>query len=175
MANADWLTVTRATGFPRWEIVAYEYIAPEDDCNNDGVNAYLKAVNPDGTMRLDDTVYWATPDDIASLKMTGGVGYCYDANGKEIPYGVAVNMTADSSFSPDRGERGPYTAYMGGNSDRISGMGLPLRRHVQYTVTWKMVLAGEEPPPPADEKQYTDWRIKRQEPTRIVLVREEIK
>ncbi len=55
---------------------------------------------------------------------------------------VNFPMSGDSSFAPDRGEHGPYAAYMAGlPSDRVVGMGLPLRRHVQYVLTWRKVTA----------------------------------
>ncbi len=174
MSQPDWLTVTRTTGFPRWEIVEYDYISVDDECNNGGVNAYLKALDTDGTYKAGDTVYWATPDEAVSFVMQpeGSVGYCYDDAGKEVSYGIAIPMSGDSSFdpSPPRSEHGSYSAYMADNSDKISGMGLPLRRHVQFTVVWQWKTEGTEPPPPPPPAEG-EWVIKRQTADRIVLVR----
>lgn len=171
-SQPTWITITRATGLPCWRIKEWAYVGIGDECNNGGANAYLKALDAGGKFKAGDTVYWATPDEAAAIKMRpeGSLGYCYDNQGKEIPYGQAVQMTGDSSFSPDRGERGPYSAYMEGNSDRISGMGLPLKRHVQFTVVWQWVTAGEEPQPPLPPPG-TAWVVESQTEERIVLVR----
>ncbi|RIK21176.1 MAG: hypothetical protein DCC52_14255 [Chloroflexi bacterium] len=60
-------------------------------------------------------------------------------------------MGAGSSFAPDREERGPLTVFVEGlPSDDVNGMGLPLRRHVQYILTWRRVTAqAAETPTPA--------------------------
>jgi hypothetical protein len=43
-----------------------------------------------------------------------------------------------ASFAPDRGEQGPYSAWVdGAPSDRVSGLGLPLKHHVNFRLTWK--------------------------------------
>jgi hypothetical protein len=173
MSQPSWLTVTRATGYPRWELVEYDYHDTEDDCNNGGVSAYLKALDAQGNYQAGWIVHWATPDEAVSFAMQpeGNVGYCYGADGKEIPYGIAVPMSGDSSFSPERGESGPYSAYMDGPSDKLSGMGLPLRRHVQFTAVWQWKIEGNEPDPTPDPTPGGEWVIKRQTADRIVLVR----
>lgn len=47
-----------------------------------------------------------------------------------------------AAFSPERGERGSYAAWVDGlASDRVVGMGLPNQRHVCFHLTWKRCVA----------------------------------
>ncbi len=47
-----------------------------------------------------------------------------------------------TSFTPERGEIGPYSAWVDGlPSDRVLGLGLPLRQHVNFRLTWKRTIA----------------------------------
>ncbi|MGB8647480.1 MAG: hypothetical protein WCF84_19765 [Anaerolineae bacterium] len=67
---------------------------------------------------------------------------------------VEFPMSGDSSFDPARGEHGPYSVLVGGlPSDTVVGLGLPLKRHVQFVLTWRRVVPGAPheptPPPPA--------------------------
>lgn len=61
------------------------------------------------------------------------------------PYNVSVvavhDMASGSSFSPDRGERGGYKITAEGlPSDVVSGMGLPLRRHVAFLLVFQRTI-----------------------------------
>src|SRR5574341_583668 len=59
-------------------------------------------------------------------------------------------QTADSSFDPSRGERGPYNVYIGGlSSDIVTGMGLPLKQHVVYLLKFKKIIAPPVTPSPS--------------------------
>jgi LysM repeat protein len=43
-----------------------------------------------------------------------------------------------NSYAPDRGESGAYYAWVDGlPTDRVYGMGLPLKRHVSFLLTWQ--------------------------------------
>lgn len=43
-----------------------------------------------------------------------------------------------AAYAPDRGEIGPYTAWVDGlPSDRVTGLGLPQKRHVSFRLTWQ--------------------------------------
>jgi len=62
-----------------------------------------------------------------------------------IPYNLNViaahDMASGSSFSPDRGERGGYKISIEGfASDVVSGMGLPLRRHVAFLLVFQRTI-----------------------------------
>src|SRR5436190_9164524 len=61
---------------------------------------------------------------------------------------VEFPMSGDSSFSPDRGESGPYSVAIEDLPiDQVLGMGLPLRRHVQYILTYRRATFGAQPTP----------------------------
>lgn len=64
---------------------------------------------------------------------------------------VEFPMSGDSSFAPDRGETGPYSVVIDNlPGDTVVGMGLPLRRHVQYILTYRRApFAPVVPPPPS--------------------------
>lgn len=50
-------------------------------------------------------------------------------------------QSPDSSFAPERGERGPYFVRVWGEpSDTVSGMGLPLKRHWVYLLRFQRVV-----------------------------------
>lgn len=168
MANqATWISIDRAPLYPKWEIVEWAF-HDGDDCDNESVNCYFAAF-VGGKGVSGKKVLFATPDESAPLTLQHGqVGYCYDAQGKEIKYGVAVPMSGDSSFNPAKGQSGPYSAYMEGNSDKIRGMGLPLKQHVQYTVVWEWRTDGDVPPVPVPTGR---WVIASQTETEIVLRR----
>jgi hypothetical protein len=60
------------------------------------------------------------------------------------PSGYAeFDQSGDSSFDPKKGQSGPYKIYIAGG-DVVKGLGLPVRQHVQYLLTFEQV-----PPPPA--------------------------
>jgi len=53
-----------------------------------------------------------------------------------------TNIPLWASYAPDRGEFGPYFAWVDGlASDRVIGMGLPLKRHVNFILTWQRTVA----------------------------------
>jgi hypothetical protein len=53
-----------------------------------------------------------------------------------------TNIPMWNSFSPDRMEQGSYVAWVDGlASDRVRGLGLPLKRHVNFLLTWKRSVA----------------------------------
>ncbi len=53
-----------------------------------------------------------------------------------------ANIALWASYSPDRGEAGPYLAWVDGlPSDRVKGMGLPLKRQVNFVLTWRRVIS----------------------------------
>lgn len=53
-----------------------------------------------------------------------------------------ANIPLWVGYAPDRGERGAYAAWIDGMvSDRVSGMGLPAKRHVNFVLTFKRAVA----------------------------------
>ncbi len=53
-----------------------------------------------------------------------------------------ANLPLWASFAPERGETGAYQAWVDGlPSDRVRGIGLPLKQHVSFLLTWKRAIA----------------------------------
>lgn len=53
-----------------------------------------------------------------------------------------ANIPVWSSFAPERGETGQYSAWIDGlPSDRVNGLGLPSKRQVCFLLTWRRVIA----------------------------------
>lgn len=125
----------------------------------------------DGYWRVVDTIYYDPGNVIV-------YAYAEDVSGKPSTNSVAVqawptgsaplyfemkdgraeatfNMTGDSSFDPKRGEVGPYVLSMFGASDKVHGIGLPLKQHVELHVTFRWTL-NDAPPvtPPPDTTHY---------------------
>lgn len=160
-----WLTIDDDTPLPGYKAVKVEYIFPEDERNNQGVNIYIKTLDKDGKYRAGVTVFQGWPDGAANA-LTRPEGEL-DFNGES--FGAAFEMTADSSFSPGpppgRGESGPYSGYVVGNSDVVQGMGLPLRRHVQFLLTFQWTEEGPTPPPPSRRV----WMVTEQSKHKLVI------
>lgn len=155
-----WLTIDTDTDLPAYKAVRVEYISPEDERNNQGVNIYVKTLDKDGNYQSGVKVWQDWGDDRAEA-LTRPEGEL-DFNGE--PFGVAFPMTGDSSFSPDRGEHGPYSVYAEGqDSDVVAGMGLPLRHHVQFLITFQWTENG--PTPPVGRV----WTVTEQAKHRIVI------
>ncbi len=51
---------------------------------------------------------------------------------------VEFDMSGDSSFDPKKNQAGPYTIFMRGG-DKVTGLGLPLKQHVQYNLKFQQV------------------------------------
>lgn len=124
-----------AQGQLYWKLIRAHYLPEGNEPGQAGgrVNIYYTTLNENGQPIVAQRVWQEWPGDRAS-KMTGDDGV------------TDFNMSGDSSFSPDRGEHGPYTAYVDGlPSDKVAGMGLPLKRHVCFELTWRKTLKGNAP------------------------------
>ncbi len=110
-----------------WKLISAQY---QDETQSGGnINIVCSVQDEYGQPAFGQNVVQAWPDGQAVLP----------TDDKGI---VNFPMSGDSSFAPDRGERGPYLAYVAGlPSDRVVGMGLPLKRHVQYVLTWRKITA----------------------------------
>lgn len=131
-----------------WKLISALYQDPEESGGNVNIVCYVQ--NEFGRPAVNQKVVQAFGTDSAD-GLTDGQGH------------IDFPMTGASSFSPDRGENGPYSAFVSGfPSDRVLGMGLPLRRHVQYLLTWRKVTAGDSSNPPVDlDKAARDAAIAR--------------
>lgn len=118
-----WVTVTRSSALPRWTLIDCAY---QDESQSGGNhNMYFTAITPFGAPA---TVYahQAWPDgDVEQLTLGGQTNFGL--------YG--------GSFDPGKGQVGAYSGYIESRatSDVVSGMGLPLDRHVNYILTWQQV------------------------------------
>ncbi len=109
-----------------WKLIRAQYLPPgyEPGTSMMRVNIYYTVLDENGQALPGQKVWQEWPDDRAA-KFTG-------------PDGVTdFNMSGDSSFDPKLGQRGPYIAYVDGASDKVVGLGLPLKQHVVYELTWR--------------------------------------
>lgn len=119
-----------------WKLISAQYQDPEESGGN--VNIIVFVQDERGMPIPGQRIIQKYPGDQATA--------IADERGHaEFP------MSGDSSFSPDRGENGPYTALIDGlPSDQVVGMGLPLKRHVQYILTFRRAtFAAQSTPTPA--------------------------
>ena len=133
--NITYQEATVADGQPYWKLIRAWYLPEGNDPGQaqGRVNMYYTVLNENGQPVVGQKVWQEWPGDKAS-KLTGDGGI------------TDFNMTGDSSFAPDRGEHGPYIGCVDGlPSDRVNGMGLPLRRHVCYELTWRKTIKGNNP------------------------------
>jgi hypothetical protein len=62
-----------------------------------------------------------------------------DAFALTNPSGYAdFDQSGDSSFDPQKGQQGAYTIFVPGG-DKVVGLGLPLKQHVQYQLKFQQV------------------------------------
>ena len=126
-----------APGTKYWKLISAQYQNPDE--SGGGVNIVCFVQDENGNPMPGTRVTLKTPAGDTATQITDERGHC------DHPMG------AGSSFAPDRNERGPLTVFVEGlPSDDVNGMGLPLRRHVQYILTWRRVTAqAQETPAPA--------------------------
>ena len=157
-----WLTLMPSLVFPKYELVHVEYISPENPVNNGSTNIYVRANTEmrDGTYQP-GVKFWQDWKDDRASELTKPILQAPDFNG--VKYGLTFYMSGDSSFDPNKGQVGPYAVYPDLAGDRITGLGLPLKRHVQYLLTWQWT--DKPTPPPIQPK----WVITAQSATHIVL------
>ncbi len=121
-----------SAGQPYWKLIRANYLPPGNAPGQAGgrVNIYYTVLNESGKPAADQKVFQAFP--------TGSIPQNTGPDGT-----TNYPMTGDSSFDPKRGERGPYSAYVDGlPSDTVVGLGLPLKQHVVYELTWQKDTKG---------------------------------
>lgn len=118
---------------PYWKLISAQYQDPEESGGNISIIVFVQ--DERGAPIPGQRVIQKFPGDQA-------VGVTDERGHVEFP------MSGDSSFAPDRGESGPYTAVVDGlPGDQVVGMGLPLRRHVQYILTYRRATFNPQPAP----------------------------
>jgi LysM repeat protein len=122
--NVRVLNAMVSAGYTYWRLVRAEYQDPTQSGNNHHV--YYSAFDENGAPIVGQRVFQGWPDDQAETT-TDGSGN--------------ANIAMWASYSPDRGESGPYSAWVDGlPSDRVTGLGLPLNRHVNFRLTWQKTV-----------------------------------
>lgn len=154
-----WIKVVPTPALPCWRLVGFEYIDVDNPINNGSTNIYIRTLDKQGKYQQGIKVWQEWPTDRTNefTKKEGDLLY------NNVAYGVSFFQSGDSSFDPNKGQAGPYTCYADGASDKVSGMGLPLKRHVQYTLTFQWV---DSPIPPPTTKE---WHITAQSASHVVL------
>ena len=142
-SRCTWLKITNANTYPRYEITD---IAFEDETQSGGNhNVYAEVYDENGRPEFGLRVFFNTTDEQnpASQTLINGA--------------TNFPMSPDSSFDPSRGESGPYYIQVDAYpSDRVTGMGLRLRRHENYRIRWQKVLNGTPPIDPPTEPPSSD-------------------
>lgn len=113
------------TGQAYWKLVRAEYQGPAEAGDNHQI--YYTVVDQQNNP-MEYQKVWQSWSDGETDAITNEHG--------------ETNIPLWAFFSPDHGERGPYTAWIDGlPSDRVVGMGLPMKRHVCFLLTWKRTIA----------------------------------
>ena len=122
--NVRVLNAMVPAGFPYWRLVRAEYQDPVQASGHHYVS-YL-VLDENGAPLPGQRVFQGLGDERTETR-TGASG---DAR-----------VPISSSFSPEQGETGPYSAWVDGlPSDRVSGLGLPVNRQVNFRLTWQKTL-----------------------------------
>jgi LysM repeat protein len=116
--------VTVSAGAKYWRLVKAEYQDPTQSDGNHHI--YFSLIDANGKPVAFQRVAqgWAAGHEDAFT----------DESGR-----TTIAMWA--SYAPDRGEVGPYSAWVDGlPSDRVVGLGLPSNLHVNFRLTWQRLV-----------------------------------
>lgn len=140
MQFPNWITIERCDhSVKHWEIIDGWYMPPEEVGGGPG-NTYV-IIYADGVPAYG----------YKAIQQNGGVTPLPPKTNEAGQAQADFNMTADSSFDPGQGQIGPYSISMDGfPSDKAKGMGLPLRRHVQYYFVFELREGSGPVPPPVE-------------------------
>lgn len=106
---------------------------------------YLPAGEGEGESRGRHHIFYKVLDESGqpqagkSISMSWADGQSSDVTKGEDEF--RGNQPLYASFAPERGERGPYSAFVtadGLSSDKVQGLGLPLKQHVSYELTFQL-------------------------------------
>lgn len=113
-----WLTIKQGSKYQVTEIWFYDNKPPDDPESEGNINIYVLVRDASGNTLQHEAVKQVWP-----------TGYTtkYTRNGL-----TAHQMSGDSNFDPKQGQAGPYIMQIGDAS--VSGLGLPLRQHVEYLI-----------------------------------------
>jgi len=81
---------------------------------------------------------------------------CVTTNAETDPTQWA-NVPIWADYNPNLGQHGPYDGYMAGLSDRVTGLGLPLKQHVNFLLTFQRRVVPASPSPPLLPLPIPPW------------------
>ena len=114
-----------APGQEYWKLVRAIYQSPDEAGENHHI--YYTVLDENRQPLPNQRVWQGWSDDKTDASTD-------DKGGTSIPLWA--------SYAPDRGEYGPYFAWVDGlPSDGVIGLGLPLKRHVSFLLTWQRTIA----------------------------------
>jgi hypothetical protein len=111
---------------------------------------FLPAGNEEGQAGGRHHIYYRVKDENGNNIVGAGIamgwpdGQSNDATKPDE--GGLGNQPMYASFAPERGEKGPYSAWVTANglpSDKVNGLGLPLNQHVAYVLTYELATWGQ--------------------------------
>lgn len=116
--RVKWLTINQGTQYKVTEVWFYDAKPPDDPESEGNINIYTLVRDTSGRTLQHEAVAQVWPD---------GSTTKYTRNGITVH-----QMSGDSNFDPKQGQAGPYIMQIGDAS--VSGLGLPLRQHVEYLI-----------------------------------------
>lgn len=112
------------SGYPYWRLVRAEYQDPSEATGTHLIS--YSVLDEKGRPVPGQRVFQAWPEDQIESRT--------DHSGN-------ANMPISASYSPEQGESGPYSAWVDGlPSDRVAGLGLPVNRRVNFSLTWQKAV-----------------------------------
>jgi LysM repeat protein len=122
--NVRVLNAMVPAGYPYWRLVKAEYYDPDQAGGNHYVS--YSVVDEKGMPVPGQRVLQSWGEDRAETRT--------DHSG-------TARMTISAAYSPEHGESGPYSAWVDGlPSDRVAGLGLPVHRQVNFSLTWQKAV-----------------------------------
>ncbi|MBM3129583.1 MAG: hypothetical protein FJ009_13270 [Chloroflexi bacterium] len=109
------------SGFAYWKLVRAVYQGPDEA--QDGHQIYYTVVNERNE-----------PVELQKVRQSWSDGETEAITNER----GETNIPLWAGYAPERNERGAYVAWVDGlPSDRVSGLGLPSKRHVNFLLTWR--------------------------------------
>lgn len=155
--RCPWVTVDRLSSsqYPRWALVGFTYL--DGDHSGGDVNVYIVVADEQGYTEQVGDWKWKRPknpiDGMTVVQQNGGItNLKTNTNNDGLHHGeVDFAQSGDSSFDPAKQQVGPYSVVIkdtkgGLPSEKVYGLGLPLRRHVVYVLYFQKVLSAAPPP-----------------------------
>lgn len=115
---AKFLTPAQGQMYEVTQVVAFDNVPSDDPASENNINIYVVVQDKNGKNLNGEAVTQVWPS---------GSSTHYTRNGM-----TAHQQSGDSNFDPNKGESGPYIMRVGDAS--VSGLGLPLRQHVEYLI-----------------------------------------